>query len=99
MTHFELNQPEEILIDAGRIAYMIGIPNAANPYRRNQLLFKLWNIGFKQAKYSDDRTRLHGKYKVHFEPIVTNPPCNKCGIPVDTYCTNCGDMYESTETE
>ena len=101
MTYFELNQPEEILIEAGRIAFAIGIPLAANPYRKNQNQFKLWAIGFKRAKYADDKTKLpNGRYRIYLEPIVQNTVCIRCNVPViDEICPLCGDIYNETELE
>jgi len=101
MTKFELSQPESTIKNAGRIAFMLGVPSATNPYRKNKSFQHLWGIGFKNAKHLDDKKRTAtGRYRVYFEPVITNPTCTKCSIPVpNTYCIQCGDSYESTEID
>lgn len=101
MTNFELNQNPSVIIEAGGIAFSIGVPLAGNPYRKNANFFKLWGAGHKRAKNTDNKNRdFKGRYKVYFEPIVSKPMCVKCSIPVlNTYCSKCGDEYLATEME
>lgn len=101
MTNFELNQADEVIKQAGRTAFILGIPLISNPYRKSQRLFKLWAVGHRNGKNFDDKRRdSNGRYRNYYEPVVTNPTCDKCSTPVpNTTCSSCGDSYESTEVE
>lgn len=101
MTFKELQQGDKVIIHAGTTAYMIGVSSVSNPYRKNQKMHKLWTVGFKQAQSEDKKHRLpNGKFMTYYSPIVTNPMCVRCSVPVpNTVCEHCEDEYLSTELE
>ena len=51
MTNYEQKQNDSIFLEAGRIAYAMGLAPVANPYR-GKPQFKLWQAGYKRA-YND----------------------------------------------
>jgi len=107
MTNYELGQNDKTVIRAGRTAFNLGVILANNPYRKNPRFSRLWAIGFKQARKTDDSRKLaNGKYKQYYEPLVEFPTCEKCLSKVSaqansesSYCIRCGDYYKHTEFE